>query len=159
MHLTIQNIYYKADSIRAYLRESGQEINRDNLIQGGRKLRSQGGPGVLAEMLLKANENETNFAIDSIRTPYEAKALKERKDFKLIEVRATRDVRWERMQARGRKGDPTDYETFVQQEEAELKATDSSGQALDATAKEADIVVDNEGDLNALFLKIDQLLS
>ena len=59
MHLTIQNIYYKADSIRAYLRESGQEINRDNLIQGGRKLRSQGGPGVLAEMLLKANENET----------------------------------------------------------------------------------------------------
>ena len=110
-------------------------------------------------MLLKANENETNFAIDSIRTPYEAKALKERNDFKLIEVRATRDVRWERMQARGRKGDPTDYETFVQQEEAELKATDSSGQALDATAKEADIVVDNEGDLNALFLKIDQLLA
>ena len=67
MHLTIQNIYYKADSIRAYLRESGQEINRDNLIQGGRKLRSQGGPGVLAEMLLKANENETNLSSQLVK--------------------------------------------------------------------------------------------
>jgi dephospho-CoA kinase len=140
------------------LRENGKEVNRDNLIEGGRKLRSDGGPGILAELLLKANENENNFAIDSVRTPDEAKALKEKKSFKLIEVRASREVRWERMKARGRKGDPTDYETFVQQEEAELKASDSSGQALDATAKEADIVIDNESDLNALFLEIDKLL-
>ena len=140
------------------MRENGEEVNRDNLIEGGRKLRSEGGPGILAELLLEANENENNFAIDSVRTPEEAKALKVRKDFKLIEVRASREARWERMKARGRKGDPTDYETFVQQEEAELKASDSSGQALDATAKEADIVIDNENDLNALFLEIDKLL-
>ena len=59
---------------------------------------------------------------------------------------------------RGRQGDPSDFETFVQQEEAELKASDSSGQALDATASKADIVIDNEGDLHALYKKIDDLL-
>ena len=47
------------------------------------------------------------------------------------------------MVKRGRQGDPSDYETFVQQEEAELKASDSSGQALEATASKADII-DNE---------------
>ena len=64
----------------------------------------------------------------------------------------------ERMVKRGRQGDPSDYETFVQQEEAELKASDSSGQALEATASKADIVIDNEGDLQTLYKKIDDLL-
>ena len=39
------------------------------------------------------------------------------------------------------------------------RASDLQQRESYATAKEADIVVDNEGDLNALFLKIDQLLA
>lgn len=147
-----------SDSIRAHLRQNGLEVNRENLIKGGRELRSKGGAGVLAEMLLISNKDVPNLAVDSIRTPDEVNALKQQQSFKLIEVRVNRDIRWERMVKRGRQGDPSDFETFVQQEEAELKASDSSGQALDATASKADIVIDNEGDLQALYKKIDDLL-
>jgi dephospho-CoA kinase len=146
-----------SDSIRAWLREQGMEICRENLIQGGRTLRGQGGGGVLAEMLLKANEGVPNFIIDSVRTPDEVIALKKKAGFKLIEVRATRANRWDRMLQRGRKGDPTDYDTFVAQEEAELTAKDSSGQNLNATAALADIIIENDGDIDALNKQLDQL--
>ena len=148
-----------SDSIRAYLREQGKEICRENLIEGGRTLRAQGGGGVLAEMLLNENEGVPKFIIDSVRTPDEVMALKKKEGFKLIEVRATRANRWDRLLKRGRKGDPTDYDTFVAQEEAELTAKDSSGQNLNATAALADIVIENDGNLEALNDQLDQLVS
>ena len=40
-----------SDSIRAHLRSQGIEINRENLISGGRELRATHGPGILAVML------------------------------------------------------------------------------------------------------------
>lgn len=147
-----------SDSIRAHLRKAGQEITRDNLIQGGRDLRAAGGAGVLAEMLRDANADRSDLAIDSIRTPAEVEALRVRPDFRLIEIRAARETRWQRLQARGRAGDPTDWETFVAQEEAELEAKDASGQALDATASMADILIDNEGNLEALETALEALL-
>ena len=65
---------------------------------------------------------------------------------------------WQRLQDRGRAGDPTDWQTFVAQEEAELIAADDSGQALDATAALADILIDNEGNLAALHSALEALL-
>ena len=147
-----------SDSIRSYLKNQGKEINRDNLIAGGRELRAAHGPAILAEMLRDANSNQGNLVIDSIRTPAEVGALRERPDFRLIEVRASREVRWSRLQSRARAGDPTDWETFVAQEEAELVAADDSGQALDATAALADIVIINDGDAESLREALELLL-
>ena len=67
-----------SDSIRAHLRQNGLEVSRENLIKGGRELRSKGGAGVLAEMLLNSNKDVLNLAVDSIRTPDEVNALKQR---------------------------------------------------------------------------------
>ena len=147
-----------SDSIRAHLRSNGIEINRDNLIEGGRELRGAHGPGILAEMLRDEHSQAPNLVIDSIRTPAEVEALQERPDFRLIEVRASREVRWQRLQSRGRAGDPTDWDTFVAQEEAELRATDDSGQALIATAEMADIVIINDGDTEELRKALELLL-
>ena len=147
-----------SDSIRAHLRSNGIEINRDNLIEGGRELRGAHGPGILAEMLRDEHSQAPNLVIDSIRTPAEVEALQERPDFRLIEIRASREVRWQRLQSRGRAGDPTDWDTFVAQEEAELRATDDSGQALIATAEMADIVIINDGDSEELRKALELLL-
>jgi dephospho-CoA kinase len=147
-----------SDSIRAHLRAEGKDINRDNLIAGGRELRAAHGPAILAIMLRDANEGAPNLVIDSIRTPAEVSALRERPDFRLIEVRASREVRWQRLKSRGRDGDPTDWDTFVAQEESELIASDESGQALDATAALADIVIMNEGDSASLQASLEMLL-
>ncbi len=147
-----------SDSIREHLRAHGKEINRDNLIAGGRELRAAHGPAILAEMLRDANADAANLVIDSIRTPAEVQALRKRPDFRLIEVRASREARWSRLQSRGRAGDPTDWETFVAQEEAELVAADDSGQALNATAALADIVIINEDDSESLQDALELLL-
>ena len=61
-----------SDSIRTHLKNQGIELNRENLIAGGRELRAEHGPGILAEMLRDANHDAVNLVIDSIRTPAEA---------------------------------------------------------------------------------------
>jgi|TARA_B100001540_G_scaffold193606_1_gene170629 dephospho-CoA kinase len=147
-----------SDSIRAHLRSQGIEINRENLIAGGRELRAAHGPGILAEMLRDEHAKTSSLVIDSIRTPAEVEALQERPDFRLIEIRASREVRWQRLQSRGRSGDPTDWDTFVAQEESELKALDDSGQALIATAEMADIVIINDGEAEELRDALELLL-
>jgi hypothetical protein len=49
-------------------------------------------------------------------------------------------------------------ETFVAQEEAELVAADDSGQALEATAELADIVIINDDDAESLRDALELLL-
>ena len=148
-----------SDAIRHWLRENDQEITRENLTQGGRTLRSQGGAGVLAEMLLDRMDPKQNTIIDSIRTPDEVHALRIRDDFLLIDVNVPLDLRWQRMQERARDGDPIDYEFFLKQEDAEAIAENSSGQALVATAELSDIVINNEGTLSELYESLEILTS
>ena len=147
-----------SDSIRAWLREQGVDTTREALIEGGRELRRRGGAGVLAEMLLEILDGE-DAVVDSIRTPAEVEALRERGDFFLIEVRADQGARWERMNQRGRAGDPVDKEVFLRQEEAEASSKDEAGQALDATAGMADITIDNNGALEELERKLEEVWS
>jgi len=147
-----------SDSIRAWLSEQGVEPTRDALIEGGRELRRRGGGGVLAEMLLEILDGD-DAVVDSIRTPAEVEALRGRGDFFLIEVRADEEARWGRMVDRGRSGDPTEKAAFLAQEAAEAKSDDEAGQALDATASMADISVLNDGTLEDLESKLEEIWS
>ncbi len=147
-----------SDSIRSWLAEKGVEATREALIEGGREMRREGGPGILAEKLLESLEGE-EAVIDSIRTPAEVEALRYRDDFVLIEVRADEDLRWQRLQRRGRSGDPSDRDTFVAQEKTEAEAEDEAGQALDATASMADFQVLNDGTISDLVNRVEQLWS
>ena len=142
--------------IRAHLKEKGIEESRENLIEGGNELRRVGGTGILAEMLLERIDGE-NAVIDSIRTPGEVKALRQREDFILIEVRAGMEARWQRAQSRARTGDISDKETFFANEEVEAVAKDESGQALNATAALADLILVNDGSLEELHSDLEEL--
>ena len=147
-----------SDSIRSWLSEQGIEITRDALIEGGRNLRREGGPGVLAEMLLDFLDGE-DAVVDSIRTPAEVEALRGRGDFFLIEVRADEEARWKRLVARGRSGDPMEKSAFLAQQAAEEHAEDESGQALAATGSMADISIHNDGSLEDLEEELEEVWS
>ena len=147
-----------SDSIRTWLREQGLETTRDALIEGGRELRRNGGAGILAEMLLEILDGD-DAVVDSIRTPAEVEALRGRGDFTLIEVRADEESRWQRMTSRGRSGDPTEKGAFLSQEAAEAKSEDEAGQALDATAAMADITILNDGSIEDLFGRLEEVWS
>jgi len=145
-----------SDSIRAWLAEQNIEPTRDALIEGGRELRRKGGAGILAEMLLDILDGK-DAVVDSIRTPGEVEALRKRDDFILIEVRANTETRWKRLQSRARTGDPLDKETFLKQERAQAEAKDDAGQALNATAELADLVILNDGTEKELLDDLEEL--
>ena len=145
-----------SDSIRAWLAEQNIQPTRDALIEGGRELRRKGGAGILAEMLLEILDGK-DAVVDSIRTPGEVEALRKRDDFILIEVRANTETRWKRLQSRARTGDPLDKETFLKQERAEVEAKDDAGQALNATAELADLVILNDGTEKELLDDLEEL--
>ncbi len=139
-----------SDVIRADLADRGLPTSRENLIAAGRRLRTEGGPGVLAERVLATIEDDAKFVVDSIRNPVEVEVLRRRQDFIFLEVVAEEQTRYERMVARNRGGDATSFEEFRRHEQAELHDTDSAAQRLVATAALADEVVHNDGDLAAL---------
>ena len=146
-----------SDSIRKWLAERGVEPTRENLIEGGRELRRQGGGGGLAEMLLE-RLNGRDAVIDSIRTPAEVDALRQREDFVLIEVVADPRIRWARAKIRSRPGDPVSEAEFIESEKKELEATDHAGQALLATSAMADFKIENDGDLITLESKLNRIM-
>jgi len=150
--------YSLSDVIRELMKEAGVETTRENLIAFGTKLRSENGNGVLAKKVLEKLKSGMNYCITSIRHPDEVLELKKRKDFTLVNVDAPQSVRFARMQARKRPGDPQTLEKFI---ELEAKESQSSGpgQQLSQTAKLADITFINDvNDLKTLDLKIEMLL-
>lgn len=148
-----------SDAIRVWLREQGKEVSRDNLIWAGRTLRSQSGPGVLAERTLATLPPGRDALVDSVRNPAEVAVLRRRKDFALLEVCAAEPVRYDRLRARGRAGDAANLEEFRRQEQAELASGDAAAQQLVATAALADCRVDNNGDLAALEKQLETLMA
>jgi len=153
-----------SDTLREELNQQKMEENRDNLISIGNKLRSQGGPGVLADLMVKNLTTPDNHIVDSIRNPSEVHSLRRdysKHKFILISIDADPKIRFKRLMKRDRKGDSNSWEQFIQQEKLEETSNDPNKQQLFNTIKEADFNIDNSGnkiDLeNKLSLIIDNL--
>ncbi|MGD0102187.1 MAG: deaminase [Acidobacteriota bacterium] len=147
-----------SDEIREEIRRTGREITREVLIEVGNHLREKFGPGILAERILTNLEQGHNYVIDSIRNPYEVEALNRRKDFILLAVDADQRIRFERSRKRAREGAAQTIEQFVEEEKRELESTNPASQQLQATRRKADVVVTNNGTLDDLHRKLDELL-
>lgn len=144
----IANGYHYAslsDAIRLWLAEQGIEPTRDNLTAAGRQLRSDGGPGILAERTLRALPHDRPCVVDSIRNPAEVAVLRAAPGFWLVEVVADERVRYQRLRSRNRAGDAQTFEEFQRQEAAELASASVAGQQLVATAALANETLRNDG--------------
>ena len=147
-----------SDMIRRELEARGLEESRERMIQVGRELREAGGPGVLAEKAIETLESDRNYAIDSIRHPAEVAALRGcGQPFKLIWVEADIQTRFQRLQRRGRKGDPQTLEKLRSLEGMELGSDDPAAQQLLAVKELADFEVHNDGDLESLHQAVRQV--
>lgn len=149
--------YSLSDMIRLELKKQNKDLSRENLITMGRKLREDGGPSALAELVLEHLDIDKNYVVDSIRNPGEVKALKRRKDFYLFAIQADQKTRFERIQKRGRDGDSKSFEDFVRLEKEELSSDNPAGQQLVATETLADININNDGTLEELHKQVKNL--
>jgi len=148
-----------SDAIRDELRKQGKDITRECLIAMGRKLREDGGPSILAELTLHKIGKDEKAVADSIRNPFEVKALKKRKDFYLLNITADQKLRFERCKTRGRENETQNFEEFVFLENAELTNQNPAGQQLVETEKLADFVVENSSSIEVLAQKLKALLT
>jgi dephospho-CoA kinase len=78
--------------------------------------------------------------------------------FVLVGVEAPAELRFERSRRRARPGDPETFEEFLARERQENSA-DPAGQQLAATFALADRVLVNDGNLDALRVRVDDLLA
>ena len=95
--------------------------------------------------------------MDSIRSPYEAKELMKNKNFTLVGIDASIELRFKRLLERNRVGDAKTLEEFKQQEQRENLKSDTN-QQLDATFKLSQKIILNDGSLEELHKKIDELI-
>jgi len=147
-----------SDAIREEIRRRGQESSREVLIAIGNDLRERFGAGILAERILPSLEREQNYVIDSIRNPSEVEVLKRRKDFVLVAVDADQQVRFERSVKRARERAALTLAQFVDEEARELESENPAAQQLTATMRRADLVLTNNGTVEELHRKLDELL-
>ncbi|MDR1942535.1 MAG: AAA family ATPase [Endomicrobium sp.] len=147
-----------SEVIREIMRKERIEPTRENLIIFGSKLREENGNEVLVKKVLEKISLGGKYCITSLRHSAEVNALRERKDFVLVNVDAPQHIRFERMQKRKRPGDPVTLERFIELEKEESQMS-GHGQQLSKTANSADIMIINDlNDMATLECIIENLL-
>jgi dephospho-CoA kinase len=154
---------FKHYSVRGYLiriiEQRDMPINRDSMVLVANELRANTKPSFIVEELYnEALLEGESCIIESIRTPGEVAALKDKGHFTLFSVDADRKTRYERILIRGSETDMVDFATFSENEEREMTATDPNKQNVGACMKEANIHFDNNGSFNDLYRQIDAAL-
>ena len=159
-HLRTKGFEYHSlsDEIRHELDSAGREATRENLIEMGNQLRAEHGPAVLAGRIKSRLRQDRNYVIDSIRNPYEVKSLRADKEFHLLYLDGPVEVRYERVRQRGGPRTPASLEEFVELERRETDSDDPKHQQLRACYELADATLANDGTLEDLHLRLDDLV-
>lgn len=148
-----------SDVLREELEKEGKKITRENLIEKGNSLRAKHGSAALAKKTVEELEESKNYIIDSIRNAAEAQEIKSIPNSTLVYVCAPPKTRFERMKSRGRESDPQTFDEFQRLEEKEMKNEDRTKQSLVEAFEIADLTLENNGTVEELHKKIDELLS
>jgi dephospho-CoA kinase len=130
---------------------------RDDLIRVANELRQNNGYGILAKMALEKVKEKEKIVIGSIRNPGEVEEFKKNTNFLMINVDAPIEIRYKRAQQRGKVDDEVSFEKFKAQEDFERKGNDSQ-QQLDKVASMANYTVINDGTIEELNKKINQII-
>ena len=146
--------YSLSDILREEAMARHIEPLRENLIRLGNELREKNGPSVLADLAAKRTQDKKNYVIDSIRNPFEIKALRKLNGFILIGIDAPVETRFKRAVARKRPGDPETLEEFIEKEKKENIASPAN-QQLENCLKAADILIINDSTIEYLHRKIE----
>lgn len=149
-------VYYScSDYLREELRKQGREITIPNLANLGNAIREQFGHGEIAKRLL-TKISEENAIVDSLRHPDEIRALKESNKFVLIGIDANIGIRYTRLQERNREEDKLPFQEFVREEEKQ-KTDSGPTMQLHKCLEMADYKIDNNGTLEDLRKKLEEL--
>ncbi len=159
-----------SDIVRDETSKRGLEQNRDNWREVADSLREKFGNGVMA---VKMIEKITRFCLDyneqkgldvkgiiitSFRHPDEVDIIKKHFNyFKLINIDAPIETRYERIVKRGKVADQVTLEEFREQEEKENVKCDVGMRIREVQAL-ADVTIINDGDVDNLYNQVRKIL-
>lgn len=130
--------------------------SRDNLVNMSITLRQEFGQNVLAKAMSKQIENSTAdvIVVDGIRRLEDIDDLKLNPKFHLIEIVVDPKVRFERLKQRNQKPGEAEmtWEGFLAVGQMETEVS------IAKVAEQAQIKLNNEGDMKALEEKLDELV-
>jgi dephospho-CoA kinase len=151
-------------SVRAYLleiiRQRKMPENRDSMFNLANELRAEHGPSYVTDQLyLLAERNGQPCVIESIRTTGEVTSLKEKGNFYLFAVDAIPETRYQRVQLRKSETDYVSFETFLEEEQREMKTTDPNKQNLAGCKQLADFILSNNRTKEDLYRQVEEALA
>ena len=139
-----------SDLLRAEAVKRGLSTDREHLRTISAEWRRESGLGVLVEKAIdyfheRPEGTYKGLITGSLRNPAEADAIHDHGG-KMIWTDADPQVRFARLQSRGREDDPETYEQFVEHEAAEMQRSGDEATLSVADVKErCDIFIDNSG--------------
>ena len=151
-------------SVRGFLtkiiKEEGNDVHRDNMIELANRLRTEHGPSYIIEELYKeAIVYGGDVVIESIRAVGEVHALQKKGNFYLFAVDAEPKLRYERIKLRKSSTDMVSYGEFLEQERKEMQNENPNKQNLAKCISMADYVFDNNGTEKELEKRVVEVLN
>ncbi len=136
----------------------GMPVDRDSMITVANELRAEHGPTHIIDSLYEhASVTGGDAIIESLRAVAEVRRIKQLGGY-VIGVDADPKLRYERARARGSEKDNVTYEEWLAQEQKETNPDDPTKQNIFGALAEADVVVQNNGTLEELHAKVDEVL-
>jgi Dephospho-CoA kinase len=160
----IQQYDFRHYSVRGYLTEEIKRrqlpVNRDSMVIIANDLRANHCPSfIIDELYQEALQEGKNAIIESIRTPGEVDSLRQKGDFVLLAIDAKPEIRYERIVSRNSETDQISFQTFLENEQREMETEDPNKQNLSVCIQCADYVLVNDGDFEALYQQIKQIMN
>lgn len=133
-----KGFFYSSTSerVREECRNRKIEITRNNLQDIADELRKKFGPEVLAKRTWEIVKKYPRVVVDSIRGESEVDFLKDKPNFYLIGVTASRKLRYQRLISRSRESDPINWKDFLASDKKDFKSgKGKSGRNITACLK------------------------
>ena len=142
------------------IQKRGLEANRANMRIVANSLRAERGDDYLVQEYLRRAREEgwKDFVIESLRAIAEAETLKKNGGV-LFAVDADPKVRYARIQERASESDQVTFDEFIAHEQLEMNDPDPHGMQKEKVIALADYVITNNGTLEELRARVDEILA
>lgn len=131
--------------------------NRDNLVKISEAMREKFGEDILAKTMAEDVKNDTHdiVTISNVRRMADIKYLGQLDNFFLVKIFAEPKTRYERLIKRSEKSDDKTktYEQFLADHQRSTELT------IEEVANTAKLTIDNNGNLEELYSKIDDIIN
>src|SRR5690606_3336370 len=148
---------------REEAKSRGLDPNRSRLQEVGTNLRNTYGSQHLAERMAQELDHSPallNVIVDGIKHPAEVNELRKKRFFRLLAIDAPEEVRFERIMARRRIGDPQDYDSFLEVDRRDRGiGGPETGQQVDSVIDMADQKIINVGTLEEMYSEVDRVIN